>query len=111
MGGYGLTGIVTELELEAVANARLEPEFAVMLAEEIGPRLADAAGPDTDVRMAYGRMNVAIDGFLDEAMLVTYREAEDQSDLPAPDRLQILGWARRHIFRRQQGSERVKDLR
>ncbi len=111
MGGYGLTGIITELELEAVPNARLEPDFAVMRAEEFGLRLAESAASDTDVRMAYGRMNVAIDGFLDEAILVTYREAVDQTDLPAADRSRLLGWATRNIFRGQQGSERIKDLR
>ena len=111
MGGYGLTGIITELELAAVPNMRLEPDVAVLPAEDFGSRFADAVSQGTDVRMAYGRMNVAIEGFLDEAIMVTYREAPDQSDLPdaAPSRL--IGWATRHILRGQVGSERMKDFR
>ena len=111
MGGYGLTGIVTELELAAVPNMRLEPEVAVLPAEDFGTRFADAVSPGQTVRMAYGRMNVAIEGFLDEAIMVTYREAADQSDLPDAAQSRLIGWATRHILRGQVGSERMKDFR
>ena len=94
-----------------VPNARLEPEFALMPAEEFGDRFADAVTRDPAVQMAYGRMNVAIDGFLDEALMVVYRRSEDQSDLPGASSPGVLGSATREVLRRQLGSERMKDLR
>ncbi len=111
MGGYGLTGVITALELDMVPNTRLEPSYTVMPSAEIGRRLDEAVTAGDGVQMAYGRMQTAIDGFLDEAILVTYRPAEDQTDLPAASRSETIGWATRQIFRGQFGSERLKDLR
>lgn len=111
MGGYGLTGIVTELELEMVPNVRLEPHVELLPADKFGGRFADAATRGDDIQMAYGRMNVAIDGFLDEAIMVTYRRSEDQADLPGVSHSRLFGAATREVFRGQQGSERMKTLR
>ena len=36
MGGYGLTGAITELEVEMVPNRRLQPKFEIMPAREFG---------------------------------------------------------------------------
>lgn len=111
MGGYGLIGIVTELDMDMVPNARLEPTFDVMPAAEFGGRFIAATSRDPAVRMAYGRMNVAIDGFLSEAVMVTFRQSEDQSDLPRASRSTFLDAVSREVLRGQVRSDRMKDLR
>jgi FAD/FMN-containing dehydrogenase len=111
MGGYGLTGIVTELHMDMVPNIRLEPEFELMPSREFGTNFLAAAMQGPAVQMAYGRMNVAINEFLEEAVMVTYRQSEDQSDLPGASRSAFVDAVSREILRGQVGSERMKNLR
>ena len=111
MGGYGLTGIVTELEVEMVPNARLTPKFELMPAEEFGPRFMSALQADPAIQMAYGRLDVTIDGFFDEALLITYTPASDQEDLPPAAGSGFLSNLGRHVFRAQLQSDRAKSLR
>ncbi len=76
MGGYGLFGVLVDLVVEMVPNRLLTPTFAVMPAAAFAPALAAAVARDARLRMAYGRLSVARAGFFDEAILVTYAEAE-----------------------------------
>ncbi|MEP3333585.1 hypothetical protein [Sedimentitalea sp.] len=82
MGGYGLTGIITQMDVELAQNRRLEPTFLEMPAEEFGTRFVDALA-DGDVTMAYGRLNVDRADFISTALMITYRPTADQSDLTA----------------------------
>ena len=81
MGGYGLTGAITSMDVEMVPNTRLKPSFEEMPATEFGARFI-AALEAGDVPMAYGRLNVDRANFFQHALMITYRETEDQSDLP-----------------------------
>ena len=83
MGGYGLFGVITELELDMVPNALLAPRFEEMSGLEIGARFAQQLASDPTIQMAYGRMDVALDRFFERALLITYRPTADQSDIPA----------------------------
>lgn len=108
MGGYGLMGVILALELEAVPNTRLVPEFQHMAAEEIGTAFpALIAGGQ--VPMAYGRLNVDRAGFFTEAMLVGYRE--EPGNVPALAGSGFLSRAARPVFRAQPGNEWVKRRR
>lgn len=106
MGGYGLIGLVTELEVEAAPNMLLEPTFQTMAAEEFATAFA-AAVPQ--VPMAYGRMNIDRAGFFREAMMVTWRPIE--GEIPPAAGSGWLSYASRHIFRAQPGNEWVKRRR
>lgn len=110
MGGYGLTGAITAMEVEAVPNLRLEPTFQRMPAEEFGPACT-AALQDPDVNMAYGRLNVAKESFFQEALLITYRPSDDQSDLPPASGSGAMSRLARHVYRAQLGREWMKDVR
>jgi FAD/FMN-containing dehydrogenase len=111
MGGYGLFGVITELELEMVPNVLLEPAFETMPATELGARFAGLLAEDPDVRMAYGRMDVSLDRFFDEGLLISYRPAAEQDPLPAVTGSGLLSRASRHLFRAQVGSDRAKHVR
>lgn len=109
MGGYGLIGLLTDLEVEAAPNLRLAPAFEVMAAEDVA--LAFPAAMSADVPMAYGRLNVDRGGFFREAMLITYRATADQTALPAASGSGLLSRVSRDIFRAQLGSDWVKRRR
>ncbi len=76
MGGYGLIGLITALEVEAVPNQLLEPTFTTLPAADFAAAFTAIA--DGSTPMAYGRLNIDREGFFDDAMLVTYQPIEGE---------------------------------
>jgi FAD/FMN-containing dehydrogenase len=112
MGGYGLLGIILDLEVEMIENLLLRPTYEVMPGREVAGRFIQAIGEDPSVRMAYGRLSVARAGFLDEALLVTYRpEPAPAGGLPRAGTGGIVSSVSREIYRAQIGSEAGKRAR
>ena len=107
MGGYGLIGLITDLEVEAERNMLLEPAFLKMPAAEFASAFTGVM--DGTVPMAYGRLNIDREGFFDDAMLVTYREVP--GEVPPAAGSGFLSKISRHIFREQLGNEWVKRRR
>lgn len=110
MGGYGLTGVITEMDVDLATNQRLEPTFEDMPAEAFGTRFIQAIS-DPNVTMAYGRLNVDRAQFMSDALLITYRPSADQSDLPAASGSGMMAKIASRIYRGQLGNERMKHLR
>ena len=111
MGGYGLVGVITELELDMVPNALLSPTFEDVNGADIGGLFARRLASDPSIQMAYGRMDVALDRFFERALLITYRPAGDQSDLPAASGSGFISRASRYVFRAQLESDFAKRFR
>jgi FAD/FMN-containing dehydrogenase len=110
MGGYGLVGVIVDLEAESVKNARLSPGFETMDASGFAAAFRKAV-KDPSVTMAYGRLNVERDGFFQKALLTTYRETDDQSELPAASSSGLMAHAASRIYRAQLGNEAFKSFR
>lgn len=110
MGGYGLIGLITATEVEMLPNQRLTPTFTEMPAADFAPAFL-AAVTDPAVSMAYGRLNVDRERFFQDGLLVSYRAAADQADLPAASGSGLVSKVSRSIFRAQLGNERVKRWR
>ncbi|MGV2099188.1 FAD-binding protein [Rhizobium sp. 21-4511-3d] len=111
MGGYGLFGVITELELDMVPNTLLDPSFEHLAGEDIGRRFAEVLASDPSIQMAYGRMDISLDRFFEDALLITYRPSADQSNIPAATGSGLISHVSREIFRRQLGSDGVKHMR
>ncbi|MEP5762439.1 MAG: FAD-binding oxidoreductase [Litoreibacter sp.] len=111
MGGYGLFGIITELEMQMVPNTRLTPTFSDIDPSSFGTQFVQAINDNSGIQMAYGRMDISRDNFLERAMMITYRPSTDQSDLPAAGGSGMMSKAARHVFRAQLGSDIVKHRR
>jgi FAD/FMN-containing dehydrogenase len=111
MGGYGLVGIILELEADMVENLLLRPTLAVMPSRELAGRFTDAVDKDRSVRMAYARLSVARKSFFDEALLVTYRPTGDGRKLPPARTGGFLTGISRDVYRAQIGSEAAKQAR
>ena len=110
MGGYGLTGAITELEVDMTKNLLLEPSYEIFPAMEYGDRFVTAIN-DPNVKMAYGRLNVDRENFFEEALMITYRPATDQKDIPPASGSGKMSKIARHIYRSQLGNERLKRFR
>ncbi len=110
MGGYGLTGLITALEVDMVPNQRLEPTFDELPAKEFAGAF-QAALEDPDIPMAYGRLNVARSRFFEEALLITYRPSVDQANLPPASGSGWMSHVSRYVYRAQLGNERMKRFR
>ncbi len=111
MGGYGLFGVITELELDMVPNALLAPTFEEVNGDKIGALFAQRLASDSSIQMAYGRMDVALDRFCEKALLITYRPTGNQSQLPAASSSGVISHASRYLFRNQVESDRAKRFR
>jgi FAD/FMN-containing dehydrogenase len=111
VGGYGLFGIVIDAELAMAENSLLNPGAELMTADAFAPRFV-ARAKDPSVRMLYGRLSMAREGFLREALLVAYAQAPQQPvRLPSPKNSSAFALVSREIFRAQIGSERGKRAR
>jgi FAD/FMN-containing dehydrogenase len=112
MGGYGLFGIVVDLEIEMARNILLAPKFELMRGDDFADRFIKAIETDRSVQMAYGRLSVAREGFFEEAVLVTYRPTSEQPDrLPAVTSKSLMTTVSRDIYRAQIGNEAAKKAR
>lgn len=110
MGGYGLTGAILSMQVEVAPNLRLEPRFEEMPAADFGSRFVAALHED-GVNMAYGRLNVDRGRFFDRALMITYRPAEDQTNLPAASGSGWMAKLASRLYRTQLGNEPAKRLR
>ncbi|MGI9395388.1 MAG: FAD-binding protein [Boseongicola sp.] len=110
MGGYGLTGAIIEMEVEAETNQNLVPTYQEMPSREFA-KFFQGAIESGDVNMAYGRLNVDRETFFEDALMITYRAADDQSETLPADGSGTLSRISRHIFRAQLMNETAKNLR
>jgi len=111
LGGYGLFGIILQVELETVPNELYELETETLPASQYAAEYERKVGGDPSVGMAYGRLGVVPGRFLEEAILSLYRPAEPQpAQLPAL-KADKEDWIKRLIFRGSVGSAFGKQLR
>ena len=110
MGGYGLIGLIIDMEVDMVKNTRLDPTYEEMDAKDFGGNFLKAVN-DKAVSMAYGRLNVDRERFFEDALMITYRAAEDQSDLPAAAGSGLPSRIAARVYRWQLGNERMKRFR
>lgn len=112
MGGYGLFGIIVELDVEMAPNMLLQPKFERMAPEKFAEAFTRVIDTDKTLTMAYGRMSVSRKTFFDDALMVTYRPATDQPALlPAATSGSKLTGLQSEIYRAQTGWEVAKGLR
>jgi FAD/FMN-containing dehydrogenase len=113
MGGYGLFGVILDVDLHVVRNERYRPEVQVFPADQYPARFAAKVKQQGDVGMAYGRLCVTPGEktFLREAILTVFRQAPcSDKEIPALKASHYHA-LRRDIFLAQIGSKTGKELR
>jgi FAD/FMN-containing dehydrogenase len=111
LGGYGLFGVILDAELRVVPDARYRIERKLVRSVDYLVAL-DSAVQSGPVGLAYGRLNVTRDRFLEEAELTTFVRTSDAP--PGEPIVELAPWAvslERWIFRGSEGDEYGKELR
>ncbi|WP_243981513.1 FAD-binding protein [Methylobacterium sp. E-045] len=112
MGGYGLFGILIDLDIAVTPNLVLVPVVQRMEAGRFAQAFMEAVEGDPQTRMAYGRMSVARKSFFRDALLTVYRPLDKQpATLPAAVSGGFLNTVSRDIYRAQIGNETAKHAR
>jgi len=113
LGGYGVFGIILDVELQVVPNERYQADVEVLTSDQYVARFMEKVGGNPDTQMVYGRLSVVLGetNLLREAILTVFRRAPCNPDeIP---RLRDAGYRtlRREVYRAQIGSDAGKQLR
>jgi FAD/FMN-containing dehydrogenase len=83
IGGYGLFGVILEVELETVDDVLYDFRERTVPTDSFPALFADELVPDSGYRMMYAHLSTSPRTFLDEAIVYTYR-AVDGDPAPIP---------------------------
>ncbi len=113
LGGYGLFGVILEADIEVVPNVLFKkPEFVSVptadYATSFAQRVYEAGSP---VEMAYGRLSVDPDSFLDEAIIATFSPVPDTRGHVLPLTPALSSEVARAVYRNSANSGVGKALR
>ena len=111
LGGYGLFGIILDAELRVVPNVFYSSKSYKVKPADYAALYEKLANGDPDVGLAYGRISVAPDSFLNDAFLVLLKKspaAGPVANTLAPVKARPL---ERIVFRGSVGSDYGKNLR
>ena len=109
LGGYGLFGVVIEVELAVCANVCYRATSTVLPSAEYPAFYQEHIRSDSLIGLAYGRFNVDPARFLRDILLTAYSATEGNTGSPL--RKPGLAGIRRAIFRSSAGSAANKALR
>jgi len=111
MGGYGLFGIIVDLDVEMTPNLLLAPTTSTMPAERFGSAFIGSVN-DPAVAMAYGRLSLTRRHFFEEALLAVYRSlASAPPVLPVARHGSAMTPVINDLYRAQIGYEVMKTVR
>lgn len=110
LGGYGLFGVILEVELITVPNIAYRTETYRITPSEFTAEFYKRLEEHPKTGMVYGRLSIDEERFLTEATLNLLIETE--AEIPETlDDTPSLAWLRRAIFRGSAGSDYGKKLR
>lgn len=111
LGGYGLFGVILDVDLHVVRNQRYRAERYTINADDYVSTFERKVNRAGNAGMVFGRLSVVPDRFLDEAILTVFRNAPAADgrlpDLADPELTRL----KRAIFRGSAGSDYGKSLR
>ncbi len=111
LGGYGLFGIILDVNLRVVENEMYRAERVIIPSQQYVDIFEKRVNRATDIGMVYGRISVAPDHFLKEAMMTIYRRNPSYSGkIPPLSELKQTGLTRT-VFRGEVESDYGKNLR
>src|SRR5207245_7488059 len=111
LGGYGVFGVITEVELETVPNAVYRINSTTLAPAEFDAKWKELVSNNKDVQMAYGRLSINSRHLFEEALLTTFTLIPDEKPQPL---LHLGGFEyilRRSIYRMGVNNDAGKELR
>lgn len=113
LGGYGLFGIVLDVNLRIVPNVAYRADVEYVRYDQYTERFRALVDGSSDAGMVYGRLRV-VPGettFLRDAILTVYRKVDCKPEEIPPLKVAGKPGIRRVVYRAQIGSDRGKALR
>jgi FAD/FMN-containing dehydrogenase len=111
LGGYGLFGVILEVDLRVVPNERYRLEQVVVPIGDAMQVFRQRIAGQPDVAMAYGRLEIVPTRFLDEAIInILHRDPAPDGALDPLKTAESAG-LRRSLFRGSADSDYGKELR
>jgi FAD/FMN-containing dehydrogenase len=111
LGGYGLFGIILDVDLAVVPNGRYRIERRIVPSDQLPTAWDEAVAAPGGAEMVYGRLNVISNEFLRDAIVyVMSIDGDENASLPpvhAPGSVKL----RREIFRGAAADDYGKRLR
>lgn len=111
LGGYGLFGVILDVELRVVLNEEYRLERFVIPSDQYVPVFRREVRGVAEVGMAYGRLSVAPESFLREAILSVFHGVPSGAGKPSRVDFPEMTGLTRVMFRGQVGSDYGKSLR
>jgi len=109
LGGYGLFGVILDVKLKVVDNIMYKVQQYVIKSDDYIKEFNQFVKGKTDVGMAYGRININPDNFMEEAILSTF--TVDNNTALQPLHKSTYTSIRRTVFRSSANSQYGKNLR
>ena len=111
LGGYGLFGVILEVELYTCTNELLGKNSIYFPSKQYAKKYEQLVTQNPQVQLAYGRLSIADDQLLQEASLnIHYVLEKSVSEVKPLSQEKLVGF-KRHIFRISEQSEGGKRLR
>ena len=111
LGGYGLFGIILDIDLHVVPNEFYRSEFHQVKPADYAQVYDEIARHHPDIGLAYGRISVAPDSFLNDAFIVVFKKQPAEHPLQGTLTHDSPGLLERLVFRGSVGSDYGKNLR
>jgi FAD/FMN-containing dehydrogenase len=109
LGGYGLFGIILDVQLCVVDNTMYRLEQYTIKSDEYIKKYDELVNRQPNIGMVYGRININPDHFMEEAMLSVF--TIDKQAAIAPLKEAGFTALRRSVFRGSANSNYGKNLR
>lgn len=109
LGGYGLFGIILDVQLRVMANQRYRLEQHVVSVDQALDTFDEKVKDRPGLQMVYARMNVASDRFLKDVIINAFF-VDPEGEIPELKEPQIVK-LRRAVFRGSAKNEYGKELR
>ncbi|NNP72340.1 FAD-binding protein [Acinetobacter defluvii] len=110
IGGYGLFGIILDLQIKVVDNATLKFHSIAIDPQQYTENYQKLVSDNPQVQFAYGRLRISDKHFLEQATL-NYFTKTDEKLMPLVQQQSKNAEVRRIVFRGSVGNEYGKRLR
>lgn len=89
VGGYGLFGIILDVDLEITENLVYNSAREIINYKEFPEYFKNTLEPNKDIGLFYGHLSTSPDSLLNEMLLFTYTKAPNQDELQIPELTEV----------------------
>lgn len=111
LGGYGLFGVLLEIDIETAPNILLGSQQWIINSNQYPEYFEKKVTQNPKAQLAYGRLSLDQNNFLNEAILMVFEEFDDQKTSLAPIESENFIALKQKIFRNSQRNDVGKKIR